>query len=378
MKTTRNFTFATYSDLLKFTGLDQHHTRYVDLYREASALFCEGQKRAAFNLFYKMWLDPHIVPALILGECFTAGLPIVPTWKHFSKYTWVNKPKSDGTVRPIVVPSLEARVSMGVVNSMLQASCESWTLRTHGFRAATNKFQDSNLELPRVTPLTFGTKSVVVSLNAATNSTLALNSSVTLVLFDIKKAFNSVDLNHLFNILELHQLPKDIKHFIWQWQHTLLFNNAPIEGLAQGFPYSPTLFAWYLDTIFLKTFGAFNPDNPDFFIYADNVVGVFATEREARHALQLLDATLLSTSLRINPASVKYVTVKNSTTGINLPWLGHALRLPECNVVFGTYQQHNVPVPSTRLTKNQWFNKLTTSDWKSKVYAHNWRLVAKY
>lgn len=369
--------YATYLDLLQFTGLYQHYTRYVDFYREASALFTEGKKRAAFDIINQMWLDPHIVPALILGECYKMGTLLVPAWNSFPKYILVNQAKSDGSTRPIIVPHLETRVTMGVVNSMLQSSCDSWTSRTHGFRAPTHKFQDPNPDLPRVAPLRFGTKSLLTAVNQETRDRLLFKSSTTLVFFDIKKAFNSVDLHRLFNTLELHQLPKDIKYLIWQWQHTKVLNaaSASVQGLAQGFPYSPTLFAWYLDAIFLNTFGQLKAGRPDFFIYADNVVGLFDSVSDAQRALTLLNAALVDAGLKINQASVNVVTVNNSSMSFDVSWLGHKLLLPDCNVDFNVYNvQTSTPILK-RPTKKEWFNLLSTTDWKRKVYAQNWRFI---
>lgn len=357
MKFIHNDLFPTYSDLLHHTKLESHYTRFLKLYSEASTLLINGKKRDAFNLLNQLWLDPHIVPALILGECYKIGYPVIPTWSRFSRYTLVNKPKLDGSTRPIIAPNNETRVAMGVVNVLLQASCASWTIRTHGFRASSDK------------STRFGTKSATLSLSQAFK---AGRPSATLVFFDIKKAFNSVDLKHLFNTLELHQLPKDIKHLIWQWQHTPPHE----EGLAQGFPYSPTLFAWYLDTVFSKTFGRPAAGRPDFFIYTDNIVGLFNDVTEAQRALDQLNMALAAAGLTINQASLQLITVNNSSADIVVPWLGHKMHFPSGLVEFGRSGPTQVSAEKSRLTKLEWYKQLKLTDWYHKVHVNNWRRLS--
>nr|QKY64114.1 hypothetical protein [Pandorina colemaniae] len=383
MQNTNNY-YATLNDLLKITRLDQHYARFLGLHQEASKLLIQGNKRHAFDILNKMWFDPHIVPALLLQECFKAGTLIVPTWNKFPKYSLIQQGKLDGSTRPIVVPHLETRVCMGVVNSILQTSCNSWTSRTVGFRPG------------------YGTHYAINLLANSTKSILQSNGSVTLIFFDIKKAFNSVDLKHLFNTLELQLLPKDIKYLIWQWQHTPLLNNkkypvqqSHVEGLAQGFAYSPTLFAWYLDALLVNHF--------NYIIYADNIVGIFQTEIEAWNALDLTKLNLQSSGLRINDHSVSIVTVDtrlslineterragwysytnppnlSTNPGYTVNWLGHGLVLPSCNVKFSVYENKQQKVESSVMTYQEWAVLLRATNWINKVYGQKWcRLTLRF
>lgn len=342
--------------VLELASLASDYARYRVLLARAEHLLINGKNRAACDVFFQMWADPHILPALLLGECYKARQLVLPAWYNNKGILHlVHIPKSNGGTRPIVIPSLEARICMGAVNRILQASHPSWDARTTGFRPG------------------HGTHTAINLLASNARAVLQANGGAVIILFDLRKAFNSVCLGHLFHTLQLHCLPKEIKHLIWLWHHASIKHPGSsagepgllVEGLAQGFSYSPTLFAWYLDVLLVQ--------RTRFIAYADNFAGVFNSEQEAADALAHVHALLQGTGLSVNPDSIELFTSDLNSDPRPISWLGHGLILPSTEVKLGAYEVMQPDTTPKVLTLQNWQRMLNRSDWVNKVYRQPWR-----
>nr|YP_009349241.1 reverse transcriptase-like protein [Yamagishiella unicocca]APZ82953.1 reverse transcriptase-like protein [Yamagishiella unicocca] len=414
---------ATLLQVLEIAGLLKAYEEFICLFSEAESLFVQGDTRSALNLFYKIWMSPHFVPALLLYECFYARQLILPTWSGTSKHYVVNMLKKSGGTRPIIIPNKRTRICMGVVNTLLQSACKSWSTRSTGFR------------------LGHGTHTAIDLLANSARKMLHVHDKVYILTFDIHKAFNSVNMKHLFHTLGLKALPHDIKNMIWKWQHTSLsagllcadrhitnavldasasntgahgtpavvaadlshnyhsissqfatnptvvaadlshnylsnneYSNMLIPGffinqysnsLLQGFSYSPTLFAWYLDVILVQ--------HSSLIAYADNFAGVYGSIGEAEQALLNVRILLNTYGFSINEKSISiFVRYSNSAQAL-YPWLGHGLSLPDCSVILNKFQQKapaSEPVP---ISLEMWHTMLQSTNWVQNVHNIEWR-----
>nr|QKY64140.1 hypothetical protein [Yamagishiella unicocca] len=417
---------ATLLQVLEIAGLLKAYEEFICLFTEAESLFVQGDTRSALNLFYKIWMSPHFVPALLLYECFYARQLILPTWSGTSKHYVVNMLKKSGGTRPIIIPNKRTRICMGVVNTLLQSACKSWSTRSTGFRPG------------------HGTHTAIDLLANSARKMLHVHDKVYILTFDIHKAFNSVNMKHVFHTLGLKALPHDIKKMIWKWQHTSLcagahgtpavvaadlsqywmqkhpilplfgvksdtkqssiscvppgtlliqpllyagrqitihnnhcnneYSNMLIPGffinqysnsLLQGFSYSPTLFAWYLDVILVQ--------HSSLIAYADNLAGVYGSIGEAEQALLKVRILLNTYGLSINEKSISiFVRYSNSAPAL-YPWLGHGLSLPDCSVILNRFQQKapaSEPVP---ISLEMWHTMLQSTNWVQNVHSIEWR-----
>lgn len=337
---------AKLNTVLQLAGFENSYNHFLLLAKRADLLFQQGDFRAAYNVLNLMWMDPHIVPTLLLIECFYARRLILPTWKETCPFDIQQLSKKGGGTRPVIIPKDTTRICMGVINSMLQTTCNSWDERSFGFRPNN------------------GTQSAIEALAFAAKPIIQKHSCAFILMFDIKKAFNSVHFKRLSDTLDFHFLPHDIKAYIWSWQHnqTVKLNTT---GLVQGFSYSPTLFAWYIDTIFVK--------HTNFISYADNFAGVFATQAEAHQALLDAQARLQAVGLYVHPNSVIHCAVQAHLPQFSLPWLGHALDLPSCNCVLHKFEVRGRCAAPTFITAQEWEHMLQRSGWVDKVRKIEWR-----
>jgi hypothetical protein len=338
---------ASLHEVLKLAGLLQGYQEFLNLKKEAEHFFRAGDHRAAFNTIGKMWVHPHIVPALLLVECFENHELIVPYWYKNMKLYRQDIQKKDGGVRPIIIADKRLRVCMGVINRLLQCCCVSWSSNTFGFRPG------------------LGTQDAVSHLAQKAQSILNKNQSAVLVSFDLIAAYNSVDIKHLVRTLQLGFLPNDIKNLIWMWQHLpITQHNTRINGLAQGYAYSPTLFAWYVD----KLLG----QHMDVTIYADNVTGVFCTKQDAILAVKKAQALLQDSGLLIAPSSVK-MQLLHHYLDFHFCWLGHSVLFPSGTVKLHKYQVPGYCRTPQVWTKAKWDYMLRTSSWVPLVLNAKWR-----
>lgn len=341
---------ANLDNVLLLAGLYNAYNKFNALAKQADLFFMQGDFRAASNVIYKIWADPHIIPALLLFECFYARCLVLPTWKDTKTFSLQLMPKKSGGTRPVVIPELSTRICMGAVNSILQTACNSWSDRSFGFRPG------------------YGTHSAVQALAKAALPILQKHGCAYFVMFDISKAFNSVDMKHLARTLDLQVLPHDIKALLWMWQQ----NKAVLQnttGLVQGFSYSPTLFAWYLDLILVE--------HTNFIAYADNFAGVFATQAEASQALEQARVLLHAAGLSIHPTSVTIDAAHTNLPKFNLCWLGHALELPSCQPILHKYEQIGTFTLPKYISALEWQTMLLSSDWVNKVHNIEWRSSVK-
>ena len=202
---------ATLSQVLEVAGLLEAYEKSADLLRLAERQFSQGNPRAATSILHSIWMDRDFVPALLLAQCFKERELIFPDWGENSVYTLQNLAKKTGGFRPIIVPTKQTRICMGVVNTLLQTGCNSWSNRSTGFRPNS------------------GTKNALLLLQKQAMDCVQQHGSVVIVSFDISKAFNSVRVVDLFSTLQLRSLPNQIKSLIWKWHHT------PVLGVKKSF-----------------------------------------------------------------------------------------------------------------------------------------------
>lgn len=364
---------ATLNQLLDIAGLLKAYNEFHALFSEAEDNFFNQKNQAALNTLYKIWMGPHFIPALLLYECFYHRELILPSWEGTGYLYLQNMTKKSGGTRPIIIPNKRTRICMGAVNSILQSSCRSWSFGTTGFRPGA------------------GTHFAINLLAEQIKTAMRSNRQVFILSFDIQKAFNSVQINNLFHLLNLKGLPHSIKALIWKWHHTpVKYSNKVVSpfvnGLAQGFAYSPTLFAWYCDVLIVR--------NSSFIAYADNFAGVFYSMEEAVAALQKVNLLLQNTGLCINQSSVSFYhhsltesqrgnggfgqTAEcslNSTPNL-YPWLGHAVSLPTAETVYNVYQQKAFVSKPVVISLDMWQHMLRDTNWVQKVHNYNWRNIS--
>lgn len=359
---------ATFQQLLEITDLLRAYEEFRLLFDEANYYFKQDKYQNAFNIIYKIWMSPKIVPALLLYQCFINKGVILPKWNNNAKLYIYSLNKLSGGTRPIIVPHKGVRICMAAVNTILQASCNSWSYGTTGFRP------------------NCGTSLTVNILADGINATLQQNGKCVVVFFDLKNAFNSVNVKHLFETLHLKNLPCSMKNHIYNWQNLIVKNNTEhlnvkgasparflqdltshrktVQGLAQGFPYSPTLFAWYLDKLIVKT--------SPFIVYADNFAGVFNNMVEARNAYEKMSSSLIGHNLVINPHSVSYKSLNYASVS-DLHWLGHKITMPNCFVNLRPTVNNIQPSAPNYISVDQWLQMLNKSNWLQLTLTSNWR-----
>jgi hypothetical protein len=343
---------ATLVQVLDAANLLKSYNDFCVLYQRADMAFQQGKIQTAYNIIYKIWMSPTMIPALLLLECFYSGELIVPNWNFNGKLFLQKLKKASGGTRPIVVPNKQLRVCMAAVNILLQASCSSWSMRTTGFRPD------------------YGTQNAIDMVANTVQDKLAKYGNATLVSFDLKTAFNSVHLHHLCTYLDLKQLPSSMKNLIWNWQHLHVKGTVnPADGLCQGFAYSPTLFAWYLDTVFVN--------QSSFIAYADNLVGVFENMQQAQDQLNKAEALLKNIGLLINRDTVMFKTVNYTSHPDKFIWLAHEINLPDCVVTYNKHNQNQQKTEPTVITISQWKDMLQSTNWVHKALNSNWRNIHK-
>lgn len=351
---------ATLRQVLEVAGLLDAYAKSADLLLLAERQFSQGNPRAATGILHNIWLDSEMVSALLLAQCYKARELIFPDWGENSNYSLQQLAKKTGGTRPIIVPTKQTRICMGMVNTLLQTGCNSWSNRSTGFRPNN------------------GTLTALTLLQKQAMDCVLQHGRIVILSFDITKAFNSVSVADVFNTLQLHTLPSGIKRLIWKWQHTPVLGGldpaaagsisllkgqaAPITGLAQGFSYSPTLFAWYLDSLLVKQTSLIG--------YADNFAGAFSSYAEARVAFEKASALLQNAGLFVNADSVMYdsafIALDNS---LEFPWLGHDLFLPTCDLRLNVnLKKSTVSADSpTFISLKAWENQLLSTHWVNTV-----------
>jgi hypothetical protein len=371
---------ASLKEVLLVAGLLDAYNHFFSLFASAELFFEKCNQRAAFDCFYRMWFSPDIIPALLLRECYYARELILPNWYAPDQHYVYNLKKSTNkqkfpavstdysydlklvsqvlspsiqpslsAIRTILIPNKQKRICMGVINSFFQAACKSWNIRTVGFRPG------------------YGTHTAINMLADLVKINRKEHGNAYILSFDLKSAFNSVNLEHLFKTLYLKALPGDIKYLLWQWHNmpnNLDYDNAHTRGLIQGLNYSPTLFAWYLDKILVK--------RSKLIAYADNFVGVYESIQAAENALRDAQLLLQGSGLIINPQSISICCSPHLATPYLYPWLGHALSLPNCKVIFRKFQQPAFKKTPIFITIDQWRYMLQATDWVNGVQRLEW------
>jgi hypothetical protein len=341
---------ASLHDLLKTAGLFDSFLDLLALVEVSQALFLANQHQAACNVLHKIWVHPQMVPVLILLESFGARKLIVPCWSTGMKLYQHDLAKPSGGTRPILVADLRVRVCMSVVDFLLHSSMPSWSLGTFGFRTG------------------FGTQDAVRELCRRVRLSCTQPQGGVLLTFDLHAAFNSVNINHMAKTLQLNALPGDMKHLIWKWHHTpIKGSTAMVSGLAQGFAYSPTLFAWYLDSLVVK-------DSP-FVAYADNFAGVFPNMLEAKDALNRVEAVLQGTGLNIGKSTIQ-LRPFGEYTPLYFNWLGFDIALPTGRFDPVPCKQNEHKTEPRIITLGEWETKLHNEKWLSRVMKNDWRRLS--
>lgn len=355
-------------ELLELTNLTQAALKFQHLFVNAQVNAHNPQR--FMQIIHQIWNDPDIVPFLALKHCFKKKQLIVPVWHHpvnvFVRYL---DTKSGGQ-RRLVIATPEQRLAMSIVNSIFQASTYSWTPKTFGFRPG------------------FGT---IHAVNVLSDSYIQMLSrpdcNAVLVMFDLQKAYDSVNFSKLVNKLELYRLPLSLKHSIWHWHHPNIFTkmNDNLDGLPQGYNYCPTVFAWYLDKCVLSNMASFLTQQPysskpnNIIVYADNFAAVI-DKNHLDDFLLFANLCISSEGLHVKPGSFTVVH-PNYSKESSISWLGHKLCLKTGSIFVNQSTKNSDSLVQTDKDQKKCFKAfkvmLQTTNWLYQVKSSNWRLTLK-
>jgi group II intron reverse transcriptase/maturase len=209
----------------------------------------------------------------------------------------VHIPKGDGKTRPIGIPTFEDKVLQRAVAMVLEAVYEQDFLDcSYGFRPGRSPHQ---------------------ALEALWKGLMNMGGG-WLVDVDISKFFDTLDKRYLAEILDQRVRDGVIRRAIGKWMNAGVMEGVqvtyPTTGTPQGGVISPILANVYLhevlDTWFARDVQPRMRDSCFMLRYADDVVMVFRSERDARKVLEVLPQRLGRYGLALNPEKTRLVRFK--------------------------------------------------------------------
>lgn len=207
----------------------------------------------------------------------------------------VHIPKADGSTRPIGIPIFDDKVLQRAVAMLLEAIYEpSFHDFSHGFRPG---------------------RSAHHALEAVQHGAVKMAGGWVLEV-DIRKFFDSVDHARLIDILRRRVRDGVILRLIGKWLQAGVLEGRtlshPEEGTPQGGVISPLLANIYLHDVFddwlvrhlaPRLRGSFVVAR-----YADDIVLVFANERDARDTFEALPERFGAYGLELHPTKTRLLT----------------------------------------------------------------------
>jgi RNA-directed DNA polymerase len=210
----------------------------------------------------------------------------------------VHIPKADGTkTRPIGIPTYEDKVLQRAVAMVLEAVYEQDFLEcSYGFRPGRSAHQ---------------------ALEALWRGLMEMGGGVVIEV-DIQSFFDSLDHRHLRAILDQRVCDGVLRRAIDKWLKAGVLEDGavtyPESGTPQGGVVSPLLANIYLHEVLDRWFQqVVQPrlEGKSFLIrYADDLVMVFASERDARRVMEVLPKRFGKYGLHLHPEKTRMVNFR--------------------------------------------------------------------
>lgn len=200
----------------------------------------------------------------------------------------VHIPKGNGETRPIGIPTFEDKVAQRAVAMLLEAVYEQdFYDCSYGFRPG---------------------RSAHTALDAVWRQTMRRRGGWVLEV-DIRKFFDTLDHQHLRDILHLRIRDKGVDRLIGKWLQAGVMEglelHRPDQGTPQGGVISPLLANVYLHEVLDRWFHeVVKPrlaGDSCLIRYADDFVMMFQTETDARRVLEVLPKRFERFGLQIHP-----------------------------------------------------------------------------
>ena len=206
----------------------------------------------------------------------------------------VHIPKDDGDKRPIGIPTFEDKVLQRAVAMVLEAIYEQDFLNcSYGFRPG---------------------RSAHDALKAMRNRMMEMKGGWVLEV-DIRKFFDTLDHEHLKEILRRRVRDGVLLRLIAKWLHAGVWERGevthPEAGTPQGGVISPLLANVYLhdvlDVWFAREVMPRLKGAASLYRYADDAVIVFVREDDARRVLEVLPKRFAKYGLELHPSKTRLV-----------------------------------------------------------------------
>jgi group II intron reverse transcriptase/maturase len=224
----------------------------------------------------------------------------------------VEIPKSDGSIRPLGIPTVGDRVAQTVVKMLLEPKLE-------------NLFHASS----------FGYRPGKSAHDAIAQAKENCWRQKWVVDVDIKRFFDNMDHTLLFKAVDHVTADPWIRLYIRRWLLAEIVmpdgsRIKPLKGTPQGGVISPLLANLFLHYTHDKWMEGNFPDIP-FERYADDILCHCRTQLIAENVLKSLKARMLECGLELHPGKTKIVCCeakcrRNSTTEYQFNFLGYTFR----------------------------------------------------
>ncbi len=213
-------------------------------------------------------------------------------------------PKADGTKRPLGIPTITDRIVQMAVKMVIEPVFEAdFKDNSYGFRPKRNAHQA--LEVVRK----------------------ACNNKGWWVLdADIKGYFDAINHDKLMKLVELRVNDRRILKLLRQWLEAGIISEGSYQaseiGSPQGGVISPLLaniYLHYLDTMWQKHGNHLGK----LVRYADDLVVICRTKKDAEHALKLVSAIMERLELTLHPEKTKLVSMWDGKEGFDFLGMHH-------------------------------------------------------
>ena len=213
-------------------------------------------------------------------------------------------PKPDGTQRPLGIPTIEDRIVQMAVKIVIEPVFEAdFKDSSYGFRPKRNAHQA--LEVVR----------------KACN-----NKGWWVVDADIKGYFDAINHDKLMKLVGMRVNDRRVVKLLWQWLKAGIMNDGNYQesdtGSPQGGVISPLLaniYLHYFDTMWEKHGSHLGK----LVRYADDLVIICRTKKEAEHALNMMKGIMARLELTLHPEKTKLVSMWDGKGGFDFLGMHH-------------------------------------------------------
>lgn len=233
-------------------------------------------------------------------------------------------PKPNGTERPLGIPTIEDRIVQMAVKIVIEPVFEvDFKDNSYGFRPKRNAHQA--LEVVR----------------KACN-----NKGWWVVDADIKGYFDAINHDKLMKLVRMRLNDRRVVKLLWQWLKAGIMNNGNYQeseaGSPQGGVISPLLaniYLHYFDTMWEKHGGHLGK----LVRYADDLVIICKTKKDAEHALKLVKGIMARLELTLHPEKTKLVAMWDGKGGFDFLGMHHRRLVTETGKGQKYSQTHQFP-----------------------------------